>query len=345
MSISILHISDTHVYADKDKPLPSTVLPYHSLKAVLDAAAAFYIQRGTGPAILLHTGDLTHDDVVESYTHVAQLMSDFCAQLSAAGFVPPRVVYCEGNHGDVSVCDKVFRDKFKFTGVSASGTPENGRRPLVLDIGKHWQMAVVSSHVPDQIYGNVSNSDLAFLKKFVTSKSSNNNNKDDGTSCGDAAAGSRKHKIIALHHPPIHPLVNLGPNDGSSWAEMCLRDPSRAEMRNIVYGPGNDDLAMVLHGHLHIDGVMFPPAVFKQQQQHPQPQQLQPWNTFPAVRGKRVPAQLGAPSTCHQADALSWSAKSPAFLKHGCRIIDLNDDGTWTHFALWAKEKKLVSRL
>src|SRR5690625_7474200 len=66
--------------------------------------------------------------------------------------------------------------------------------PRLMNLG-NWQLVLLNSSVPGEIYGELEESELAFLERVLK-------------------AGSERHTMIALHHQPI-PV-------GSEWIDEYL---------------------------------------------------------------------------------------------------------------------------
>lgn len=139
----ILHITDTHLYADPKGELLG-VNTLESMVSVLDTALKNLPQR---PDLLLVTGDLVHDASEEGYRNFAQ------AVLSTG--LP---VYCiPGNHDNVTVLEQTLQP----LGIQVSGYHEFD----------HWQLFCMDSTIPDKEGGRLRQQDLQQLTQTLEQNS------------------------------------------------------------------------------------------------------------------------------------------------------------------------------
>jgi 3',5'-cyclic AMP phosphodiesterase CpdA len=341
MSVTLLHLSDTHLYADQQRALPSGANPYAALAAVLDAAIADLNGRHDDIAsaspdrrvVVLITGDFTQDDSLEAHSHIVALVR--------ARFPAAPVYVCEGNHGAPDVARLAFfgdGGANSFTdGALFRGDAESGKKPrtgvLVVRAGE-WDVVMLSTFVADQVAGEVSNADLATLHELLLPRS------------GDGASLRARPVVVALHHPPFSPLPEV---PGNEWTENCLRPGSASDsLRALLWrSPAADRVRLVLHGHIHSDWQYRPgdadfaapaataTATARSNEVVVPPLASAAADAPPPVSAgvERGPLQLCAPATCHQSSLAGWGRNE---LRHGCRIIELRPDGSFAHRAVWA---------
>ena len=101
--ITIIQITDCHLFKHEDKQGYSGVAPFHSLKRVLQHAVSWASAQNTmASVLLLITGDISGDDSLESYTLFMSLMQEYADANGIAWAVIP------GNHDNNTHFDKVL---------------------------------------------------------------------------------------------------------------------------------------------------------------------------------------------------------------------------------------------
>jgi len=164
-SVTLLHITDCHLFGGEHARLRSGVQPYFSLRSVIKYAKLL----SPSPSAVVLTGDFSQDSSAESYHHVGKLCRE--------AFTQTPLLYTPGNHEDLATLNEVLA-AYDCQGSNGHGAPHQ------VMLG-NWQVFLLSTHVPGKIYGGVANSDLRWLQQHLTS--------------GSAPA------VVALHHPPIPP--------------------------------------------------------------------------------------------------------------------------------------------
>lgn len=138
--IRIIQVSDTHIYADKERALLG-VKTYKSFQVVLDL-----MQQEVGKMdMIIHSGDLSQDYSERSYIYVADMLNPFN--------VP---VYCiPGNHDDPKMMAQVLpRDMISY------------QRHVVL---KNWQFILLDTHKSQAVEGYLSHAQLNHLRHCLQS--------------------------------------------------------------------------------------------------------------------------------------------------------------------------------
>ena len=313
---TVVHFTDTHLLADAAAALKSTVRPYSAMAA----AAAAVAKEVPSPDAILLTGDFTHDDTPEAYRAVADIISDaFGVPPDAApGVRAPLVLAVPGNHENLDVLEQVF--------VRERGFTVGLRDRCVAVAVKHWDVLLIDSHVPGEIYGAVSDEKVVWLRAALAH--------DPG-----------RPKLLALHHPPLTPEPRTADN---TWTDMCLRD-GRDALLDIMWPLADSDspdaasktaaaeplpgvsredstlkhpgggLRLLLHGHLHMD------LRYERRNAGRGP-----------ARGDTEPVQLCTPATCHQHQRTNWEVGQKR--KHGARVLRLAPDGSVDEKVVWASE-------
>lgn len=138
-TLRLLHITDTHLFADTGQHLRG-VVTYQSLSRVLERARR---DPQWPPRAVLATGDLSEDQSEESYRHFHALVRDLG--------VP---VYCApGNHDDPDTLRRVLDRE-------PCSVPEVAQ----LD---GWSVVLLSSHVPGETGGALGDAQLARLEQTL----------------------------------------------------------------------------------------------------------------------------------------------------------------------------------
>lgn len=147
---------------------------------------------------LIVTGDLTHDEKLETYATLKELL---------AGWMPKlRVI--PGNHDDRTLMRQVFGECIQAV---------DGRNVFAEVVGG-WKLIGLDSHVPGQLHGELGSEQLSWLEREL-----------------DAAA--QLHFCLFLHHPPISVnspwLDRIGLTDAERLLEIVS---SRSNVRVICCG-------------------------------------------------------------------------------------------------------------
>lgn len=132
--LSILQLTDLHILAGQDATLLGIDTAYY-FRAVL--ALAFARQQ-TFDLILL-TGDLAQDPVIESYQYILKSLATY----------PVPCVCLPGNHDDYALMQRILNTE-----------RINCRKQVFLD---HWQIICLNSQIPGEEGGRLSSEELFFL--------------------------------------------------------------------------------------------------------------------------------------------------------------------------------------
>jgi Icc protein len=152
--LRLLQLTDPHLMAD-----PAGVLLGVNTRDSLDAVIAQVLRDHGHPDFILATGDISQDASEESYRLFGEKLKVF--QCGSA--------WVAGNHDDSPTLDRIAAEQGA------------GSRHLLMD---GWQFVLLDTSVAGKVYGELPESELAFLEKTLTE------NPDHPA-------------LIALHHHPV----------------------------------------------------------------------------------------------------------------------------------------------
>lgn len=134
----ILQITDMHLFADKDQRLLG-VNTHDSFNQVVELA----YETHPHPDLILLTGDLSQDETVQAYEHIADKLSCFSC---------PKY-WIPGNHDNVEHIEEVFSQKHI-----------QRQKHIILN---HWQFILLNTQKPDAVEGYLVDEQLIFLEKTL----------------------------------------------------------------------------------------------------------------------------------------------------------------------------------
>lgn len=186
----ILQITDTHLFAESNKQLLG-INTQHSLLAVLRQVK----QESHQPDVVLLTGDLSQDCSAKSYKTLAKHIQ--------ATFKCP-VYWIPGNHDDPKTMASVF-----------AKTKLNNDKVIRTD---HWQIILLNSHSPGNVYGFLTKKELAWLDRCLKEY-------------------PKLYTLVTLHHHPIPVKSNWVDHLGLKNADVFLKiiDPHK-QIRCVLWG-------------------------------------------------------------------------------------------------------------
>lgn len=185
MTTFVLQLSDLHVFAEPSERLRG-VATRESLQDVLAAVR----RTGLEFSRVVVTGDLTHDERLESYQAVRGLLKEWL----------PRGHVIPGNHDDRALICEVFPDctEGDETGIRFSTTAGS------------WRLIGIDTHVPGEVSGDIAPDMLEWLEAELAT--------DDSTPT-----------ILFQHHPPVPVgsawVDDLGLRDPSRLHAVLARAP------------------------------------------------------------------------------------------------------------------------
>lgn len=192
----ILQISDFHLLSR----------PEGTLKGVpTSESAALVLQRARAevadPACVVLTGDLSHEETVAGYQLLQDQLGDWTS----------RCLLIPGNHDDRAKMRQVF-----------SQVPGEAEEPIWFrhELGQ-WLLLGLDSHVPGEVYGELSERSLARL-------------------AADLAADAGRPTLLFLHHHPVEV--------GSQWIDK-IRLRNAGSLEAVL--AGHPEIQGVFCGHIH----------------------------------------------------------------------------------------------
>lgn len=142
--ITVVQVTDTHLYADPDGELLGVHTRHSLSRVVSDVRARF----SAADAILL-TGDLVHDGSAAGYRALRQMFADF---ESPCFFIP-------GNHDIPEVMETEL-------------VQGNMRKQKSVILG-NWKCILLDTYYKDQVGGKLSSADLGFLQEELDNAGTN----------------------------------------------------------------------------------------------------------------------------------------------------------------------------
>ena len=184
MPTRIIQISDLHLFADPAAELKG-ICTRERLERVLGA-----LRQESGKAeLLIVTGDLAHDERLETYQALRELLKEWL----------PRVRVLPGNHDNRTFMRQVFGDI-----VLAAG-----ERNVFADSAGNWRLIGLDSQIPGAVAGELGTEQLGWLEQQL--------------------AATSQPTVLFLHHPPIPVgstwLDQIGLLDASALWKMLERFP------------------------------------------------------------------------------------------------------------------------
>lgn len=192
--VHLTQITDTHLFKSEDGKLLG-LETQSSFNAVLDSALA----EPVASDLILVTGDLAQEACAETYRRLASAFNRFGKP----------VFSLPGNH-DHPV---MLREEFRAPHV----------HPDKHVLAGNWQILMLDSSVPGKVYGELADSELAFLDAALS-------------------AHPEHHALVVLHHQPV-PV-------GSRWLDGIGLRNSDAFFECLSR---HDNVRLVLWGHVHQD--------------------------------------------------------------------------------------------
>ncbi len=159
MSLRVLQLTDLHLFSD-----PSGRLKGVPTRDTLVDVLEFLESQEDDFATLVLTGDLAHDEQLESYRQLRALLSPW---ISRCRLIP-------GNHDSRRFIREVFPELVP---------PGNGALTFSLAAGR-WRLIGLDSHVPGEVPGRIESEQLDWLEEELT-------------------AHALQPTILFVHHPPV----------------------------------------------------------------------------------------------------------------------------------------------
>ncbi|MGX5202739.1 3',5'-cyclic-AMP phosphodiesterase [Aliikangiella sp. IMCC44632] len=199
--VRVAQLTDSHIFAEKEGCLLG-LNTRRSFEAVCERVK----KEEWKPDVILATGDLSQDASPQSY----QYLADFLATLKVPSFWLP------GNHDDPQVMAQYLTNQC----VSSA------KQILLGD----WQIILLDSSVKDKVYGNLSESELAFLSQALQQH-------------------PNKHALVSLHHQPVtidsHWLDQIGLKNAAEFKQVLAKFP---QVKGVVWGHIHQDFEFTENG-------------------------------------------------------------------------------------------------
>jgi Icc protein len=216
----LLHLTDLHVFADPAAEIRG-VRTRDTFERVLAAVDAQFDDTDR----LVITGDLTHDEQLETYRFLRARLHRWLPKL--------RVV--PGNHDDRALLRSVFHDR-----VAACG-----ERIVFDDDDGGWRLIGLDSHVPGKLHGELGTAQCDWLAEKL-------NAHPDRPAC------------LFLHHPPLAVqsdwLDRIGLVDAGEFHATIHPFP---QVRGVICGHIHQERTVLHNGVLFLatpsTGVQFRP--------------------------------------------------------------------------------------
>lgn len=159
MITRIIQLTDCHLMAD-----PQAELKGICTRARFDRVLASIRANHADADKLIVTGDLTHDEKLETYETLKELL---------AGWIP-KLQVIPGNHDDRRLMRQVFGERIQVV----------NERNVFTEVVGGWKLIGLDSHVPGELHGQVGSEQLEWLER-------------------ELSADQDIHTCLFLHHPPI----------------------------------------------------------------------------------------------------------------------------------------------
>lgn len=159
----ILHLTDTHLFADPAARHYDRIATAEALRAVLE-----HLSGVQDVDLVVHSGDASEDGTVESYRLLHEMLDPFAAALGAP------LAVALGNHDVPAAYAQVG-------GLGAHRAPYQDR---VLTTADGLRAVVLDSSVPGAGHGRLDPAQLDWLRRIL-------------------AVPARRGTVLVLHHPPL----------------------------------------------------------------------------------------------------------------------------------------------
>lgn len=202
MTARIIQLTDLHLFAD-----PSAEVRGVRTRETFERVFAAVDARFDETDRLVITGDLTHDEKLETYQFLRKRLTRWLPKL--------RVV--PGNHDDRALLRSVFHDR----------VASCGERIVFDDHADGWRLIGLDSHVPGQLHGELGLAQLEWLSKQL-------NSQPFGPTC------------LFFHHPPVTVrsewLDRIGLTDALGFRNSMSLFP---QIRIVVCGHIHQELTLM----------------------------------------------------------------------------------------------------
>jgi len=189
MPSDVLQITDLHLQADRKSTLKD-VCTYDTFVRVLNSIRDRCASGEWEFEHIVISGDLTHDERLESYQILRELLTDWV----------PRCRLLPGNHDDRALMSQAFPEQIPAGDEFVNFSVESGG----------WRLIGLDSHVPGKVYGQLGRNQIDWL-------------------AGELAAYASQPTMLFTHHPPVDIgsawLDGIGLRDADSLLEVVEAFP------------------------------------------------------------------------------------------------------------------------
>lgn len=192
----ILHLSDTHLYADPDARHYDRIDTAAALRGVIERLAGL-----SDIDLVVHSGDASEDFSAGSYRRLHELLDPLARSLGAP------LAVAMGNHDDPAA----------YAEVAGPGDHQPPYQDRVVTTADGARAVVLDSSVPGAGYGHLDTPQLAWLREIL-------------------AEPAPRGTVLVLHHPPMRaatPLLCALDLDGLEELAAALSD---SDVRVILSG-------------------------------------------------------------------------------------------------------------
>lgn len=209
LTADILQLTDLHLMADPNAILRD-VCTRQSLIDVLQLVKDHSQSKSSNFDYILITGDLTHDERVESYEALRDVLGDWL----------PRCRLIPGNHDDRALIRQVFPELIPVDRELVNFSVESAG----------WRLIGLDSHIDGEVSGRIGESQLQWL-------------------AAELKAHVTQPTLLFVHHPPVTVesawLDRIGLQDADALLEVVR---SFAQVRSISAGHVHQEFAVTLYG-------------------------------------------------------------------------------------------------
>lgn len=192
----ILHLSDTHLYADPDARHYDLIDTAAALRGVVERLSDL-----RDIDLVVHSGDASEDFSAGSYRRLHELLDPLAASLDAP------LVVAMGNHDDPAA----------YAEVAGPGDHERPYQDRVVTTADGARAVVLDSSVPGAGYGHLDPSQLAWLR-------------------AELAEPAPHGTVLVIHHPPLRAATPLLRALGLDGLEELATALSGSDVRVILSG-------------------------------------------------------------------------------------------------------------
>ncbi len=199
----VVQLTDLHLFTEPERTLKE-VCTRQTLQRVLDVLP----RSPDAVDHLVVTGDIAHDELLETYCRLSPLLGDWRARLR---LLP-------GNHDNRDAMQEVFPDRIQ----------RMGERIVFEEFAGAWRLLGLDTHIPGSVNGLLGAEQLDWIDSRLRA--------DTRPTC------------LFMHHPPVgtgsHWLNLLGLGDAEALRELIIRHA----VRLVCCGHGHQEMTVGFGG-------------------------------------------------------------------------------------------------